>query len=384
MGIFLREVFAWLRRTAKRELDLRSLRQAHPGSVTMVQRFGDGLRGNLHLHALALDGVYVQSDGKEAPVFHALPAPTKLDLNIIGTNVWMKTTRLLQKLGKYFDADPAEADTLAREQPLLAACCAAAIQNTVVSGSRAGQQVMRLRTDHATMTCSHPEDPDSDRDPGKPTHGFDVHAGVRIPAGERGRLERLCRYAARGPIAAERLSVTSDGHVVYRLRRPWRDGTSHLVFTPHELIHRLIALVPPPRFNLTRFHGVLAPASMLRTAVVPKPADAASLRQRRLFGRDGRPSRPLRRRDGRPRVDPRARTTWSELLQRTFPEDRNVCPRCGGRLEIVTAALPPAAIRRFLELHSPVAAQVADVRLARGPPTGQLHLFAPRPRAAVA
>lgn len=371
--IFISEIFSWLRRTAKRELGLRSVRDAHPGSVSFVQRFGDGLRGNLHLHTLALDGVYVQKTADEPPVFHALPAPSKLDVQVIGTNVWMRTTRLLQELGRYFDADPAEADTLAREHPLLAACCAAAIQNTVASGPRAGQGIMRI----GARSQWQAENADTETSAVTPMHGFSAHAGTRVAARDRKRLERLCRYAARGPIASERLSFTPDGNIVYRLRRRWQDGTSHLVFTPRQLIQRLIALVPPPRFNLTRFHGVLAPASKLRPAVVPEPTaqQTSSMKQLRLFGRNGQPKQPRLRNDGRPRADPRARATWTQLLQRTFPEDRNVCPRCGGRLDIVVAALSPAAIRRFLELHPPTRERPVS-RLPRGPPYAQLPLFA--------
>lgn len=384
LGIFLGEVFSWLRHAAKRELSLRSVRHAFPGSVTMVQRFGDGLRCNLHLHVLALDGVYVQTSDHELPVFRALPAPSKLDAQIIGTNVWMKTTRLLQKLGRYFDADPGDADALAREHPLLAACCAAAVQNTVALGPRAGQRILRVGAPHGLGVQTDATETEVEQGENQvctPTHGYNVHAGVRISAQDRGRLERLCRYAARGPIAADRLSLTPDGHVVYRLRKKWRDGTTLLVFTPRQLIQRLVALVPPPRFNLTRFHGVLASRARLRAAVVPKSPDKLSrMSQQRLFGRDGRARNPPVRKDGRPRVDPRQRATWSQLLEKTFPETRNVCPRCGGKLEIVSSALPPAAIRRFLELHHPVGNDIPDTRLARGPPPGQLPLFAGLPQ----
>lgn len=92
------------------------------------------------------------------------------------------------------------------------------------------------------------DDQDTETSVVTPMHGYSVHAGVRVAARDRGRLERLCRYAARGPIAAERLSLNSDGNILYRLRRAWRDGTSHLIFTPRQLIERLVALVPPPRF----------------------------------------------------------------------------------------------------------------------------------------
>ncbi len=37
-----------------------------------------------------------------------------------------------------------------------------------------------------------------------------------------------------------------------------------------ELMERLAALVPPPKFNITRYYGVLAPAATLRASIVPK------------------------------------------------------------------------------------------------------------------
>ena len=45
-----------------------------------------------------------------------------------------------------------------------------------------------------------------------------------------------------------------DFRLLYRLKRPWRNGTTHVVFEPLELIEKLAALVPPPRFNLVRYH----------------------------------------------------------------------------------------------------------------------------------
>ena len=41
--------------------------------------------------------------------------------------------------------------------------------------------------------------------------------------------------------------------------------------TPLELLARLAALVPPPRYPLTRFHGVLAPHAAWRREIVPRP-----------------------------------------------------------------------------------------------------------------
>ena len=99
--------------------------------------------------------------------------------------------------------------------------------------------------------------------------GFSLHAGIDIAPGQRQKLERLCRYVSRPPVAVERMALTSSGHVRYTLKTPYRDGTTHIVLEPLDLMARLAALVPPPRMHLTRFHGVFAPHSKLRAAVTP-------------------------------------------------------------------------------------------------------------------
>ena len=58
-------------------------------------------------------------------------------------------------------------------------------------------------------------------------------------------------------------------HLRFRLKTPWSDGTTHLVLSPLELIEELAALVPPPRHNLVRYHGILAPNAGFRRLVVP-------------------------------------------------------------------------------------------------------------------
>jgi hypothetical protein len=47
--------------------------------------------------------------------------------------------------------------------------------------------------------------------------------------------------------------------VRYELKTPFRNGTTHVIFEPLDFMARLAALVPKPRVNLTRFHGVFAP-----------------------------------------------------------------------------------------------------------------------------
>ncbi len=67
---------------------------------------------------------------------------------------------------------------------------------------------------------------------------------------------------ARPPIAEERLSVDGDGLVVYELKHPFSDGTTHVLFEPQDFIARLAALVPRPRAHLIRYHGLFAPSAL--------------------------------------------------------------------------------------------------------------------------
>jgi hypothetical protein len=48
----------------------------------------------------------------------------------------------------------------------------------------------------------------------------------------------------------------------------WRDGTSHLLFEPVELLEKLAAITPRPAINLLLYHGVLAPHARWRSRVV--------------------------------------------------------------------------------------------------------------------
>jgi hypothetical protein len=67
------------------------------------------------------------------------------------------------------------------------------------------------------------------------------------------------------------LQRREDGNVVVGLKRVWSDGTSALVFSPSELVERLVALVPPPRANQVIYRGVLAANAAWRAEVVPSP-----------------------------------------------------------------------------------------------------------------
>src|SRR3989475_11542254 len=77
------------------------------------------------------------------------------------------------------------------------------------------------------------------------------------------------RYAGRPAVATERLTGLPDGRLLYRLKRPGRDGTSAVVFERQDFLAKLAVLTPAPRAHLTRYHGVLGPAAAWRQKIIP-------------------------------------------------------------------------------------------------------------------
>ena len=130
------------------------------------------------------------------------------------------------------------------------------------------------------------------------TAGFSLHAGVATRVHERDKLERLCRYIARPAVSTKRLSLTRHGKVRYELKTPYNDGTTQVLFEPLDFIARLVALVPKPRVNLTRFHGVFAPNSKYRAWVTPAKRGK------------GRKIKPLGEKQDQTPAERRASMTW--------------------------------------------------------------------------
>ena len=68
--------------------------------------------------------------------------------------------------------------------------------------------------------------------------GFSLHAGVATKANERTKLERLCRYITRPAVSTKRLSLNRNGQNRDKLKTPWRNGTTHVIFEPLDFMYR--------------------------------------------------------------------------------------------------------------------------------------------------
>jgi len=238
------------------------------GIVTLIQRFGSALNLNVHLHMRVLDGVYTWHEGRAR--FHRVGAPNRQRLERLLDRLIRRLTLdgwlVLDPDQPWLDLEPA--DTL----DSLDSLAAAFIHYRIAFGPEAGRRTLTLKDPSLGRPESVPKALTADQ------NGFSLNAAVACQPHERDRLERLCRYITRPAVCMERLSVNSAGQVVYRLKHPFRDGTTHVLFSPEDFIARLAAVVPRPGFNLTRHHGVFAPNSAFRRAVVP---DAGKHRRRK-------------------------------------------------------------------------------------------------------
>ncbi len=363
--VFFEEVRAWLRATVGPVPGAR----VEVAAVTYVQRFGGSLNLNPHLHMLVADGVFACREDGSSPDFMAVLAPTRDDLRRV-------IARVIERL---------ETIALRRERR------AGDGSGTADEGMEGLRQAAGGRGTFARVDERGRRGGDDDEEASAPSRqassglvaevdGFNLHAGVRVVADDRDALERLCRYMARPAVASGRVSVLPDGNVAYRVKSPRSARATHRVMTPMEFMARLSALVPPPRTPLVRYHGVLAPNSPWRVAVVPLPplvqgcprvvaaapppgpvlgeakagTPGGELPNDRVGGRDGESLRS-------------ARIEWARLLWRVWGVDALACPGCGGRMKMIAALTERAGIVRVLE-HLGVSTEVPRMRRSRDGP----------------
>ncbi len=228
-----------------------------------MQRFGSSVNLNVHFHVVFLDGVFAR-DAQQRALFHPAPPPSREELEKVVRQVHRRVLAWLARKGHLDGSSGGDASQEPRPQTGLDACAALAMQRGAVHA---------LRDDPDAGETGTPAPVDAPpREQDAVDHaGYNLHASVAIAADDDLGRERLCRYGARPPLALDRLRRLPGGRVAYRIKK-LRDGRAkHRVMAPLELLARLAALVPPPRYPLVRYHGVLGPRSAWRRAVVPRP-----------------------------------------------------------------------------------------------------------------
>lgn len=322
------EVHSYYTQKAKRL----GVKMSRAGSITFIQRWGSALNSNLHFHILAVDGVWFLN-GNDRISFKNISEPSQKDVSRVLERIRDRIFRFLRKKN-ILKSDPEYMelanDPLFEESPGFGSSKKASIIGRIAFGERAGKKVRFIGSGYGYAE-------EKAFFSGKQIasmNGFTLHCKTRIKAHDREGLERLVMYMARGPIATDRLKRADDdsGNLVYKLKRPFSDGRTHVLLSPIELLEKLSALIAPKWFNQIRYNGVFAPGSEWRGEIVK------SLKKKREI--DDESCEEER---------PSYRYSWSFLLKRVFNLDLDRCPECGGRLEFISSIQDSGVIKRILE-----------------------------------
>jgi len=284
----------------------------HLGAVVFIHRFGGLLNAHLHFHIVMIDGVFC---GEEAGHLRFQEmCLTAEQMAHLQRTIRQRIVRLFVRRGLL---DKAEGQAL--------------------------------------TTCEH-------------DGGFSLDTSVRIEAHDRQGLERLLRYCARPAFAQERLRQLDPEHLVYESKKPGPGGKVSVRLTPHQLLDRLSALIPPARRHRHRYYGVLAPNSPYRPAVTTLAAAESACNEGKAEAETEEAETeetPVRQ---------AARFVWAMLLARIYEAFPLICPKWGGTMKVIAFIDEGDAIRKIL---TPLGEPIEPPRLtpARGPPlweaTGQ-------------
>jgi hypothetical protein len=109
----------------------------------VIQRFSSSLALNVHFHSIFFDGVYaVREDGSVR--FVLAPPPTDEEVVALTKKVGRSARRALKRAGKLRDDLDPEPDSLAVEDPALAALCGSSVTGRMAVGPRAGRAAERV------------------------------------------------------------------------------------------------------------------------------------------------------------------------------------------------------------------------------------------------
>jgi len=333
-------------------------KEAHTGAVTLIQRFGSALNLNIHFHMLFLDGVYVD-DGAGHFAFHSNKAPTAELLTEVLHTISQRIADFLERRGLLErDEDSSYLTLEGLDEDPMRELHAHSVTYRIAMGPQRGRKVFTLQTI--------PPKPDLSANSERVAKlaGFSLHAGVAAKAHQQDKLERLCRYIARPAVSEKRLSLTSTGKVRYELKTPYRNGTTHVIFEPMDFIARLAALVPKPRVNLTRFHGVFAPNSKHRIHVTPA--------KRGKGRKETSQNQPW---DEKTPAERHASMTWMQRLKRVFNIDIETCEKCKDPVKIIACIEDPAVIAKILKHLKEKAVTDSSAQRPPGRAPPQIGLF---------
>ena len=162
--------------------------------------------------------------------------------------------------------------------------------------------------------------------------GFNIYCGTAIRPEERGGLEKLAQYIIRAPLSQERLLYIPSSAVPDGLARVIYKGKNSSIresFTGLDWLARLVTHIPNKGEQLVRYYGYYSNKSRgLRKKTdidikTPAPVDSDITKKE------------LRR-------------NWARLIQKVYYTDPLLCPKCCGRMRIISIIEDLTVVKKIL------------------------------------
>ena len=157
--------------------------------------------------------------------------------------------------------------------------------------------------------------------------GFNVFCGPRIQPGEEEAMENLARYIIRASFSQERMTyIPEDSKVVYRSK----DGKEEKVFDALEWLAAMCSHVPNKGEQMVRYYGHYSNVSRGKRKKRDQDGMIPS-----ILEPDGS-SKEYRR-------------NWARLIQKIYEIDPLCCPKCSGKMRILSFIEDEQVIEKILK-----------------------------------
>jgi len=157
--------------------------------------------------------------------------------------------------------------------------------------------------------------------------GFNVYCGPRIQPGDEQAMENIARYIIRASFSQERMSyIPEESKVVYESK----DGKEEKVFDALEWLAAMCSHVPNKGEQMVRYCGYYSNVSRGKRKMVDRDGVIPSILQP----------------DGSSKGH---RKNWARLIQKIYEVDPLTCPKCQGRMRIISFIEDGEVIKKILK-----------------------------------
>jgi hypothetical protein len=166
--------------------------------------------------------------------------------------------------------------------------------------------------------------------------GFNVYCGEPVSPYAKEDMERLAQYIVRAPLSQERMSYLSENEAPDSISKVIYEGKtsrSQEVFSALDWLARLVTHIPSKGEQLVRYYGYYSNKSR---GVRNKSNDEKILTPAEAIILNSNISRK------------KYRKNWARLIKKVFNIDPLLCPKCDGKMKIISFIEDHATIKQIL------------------------------------